>query len=440
VAVSGRNIVIPHLGRVEGHGGIFVKIVGNAVQEVNMDIFEGSRYYEALLKGKHFLDVQGIITRVCAICSASHTVAALTAIENALGVEQTERVHALRGLMLLGGTIESHALHVFALALPDFLGFDSVISMAASYPQEVAFALRLKQLGNQVQGLVGGRAVHPVNTLVGGFGRLPRHRELEGLRRELVAALDPLMRFVDLAATIPVPEWAAQPTVYLALRPYTDAFRFRGRSICTSRGEEYPIESYRDVVREYTVEHSHAKFSALASGETYMVGSLARLKLWGDLLRGRAAEAMAKLFPSGVVDNILLNNWAQLVELVHAVEHAAEVCEDLLGLPEADREMVAYQVRAGRGVGAIEVPRGTLFHEYEIDAEGRIVSANVITPTAQNLANTERDLRTAVEHLLAARQGDNDATLKLNLEMVARAYDPCISCSVHLTRLSPAAD
>ena len=435
MATSGRSIVIPHLGRVEGHGGIFVKIVGETVHEVNMDIFEGSRYYEALLVGKHFLDVQGIITRVCAICSANHTVAALTALENALGIRQTPRVHELRGLLLLGATIESHALHVFALALPDFLGFDSVISMAAKYPGEVAFALKLKQLGNRIQELVGGRAVHPVNTLVGGFGKLPQHKDLAAIRDELRAALDPLMGFVDLAATIPIPEWAAQPTVYVALRPFEDAYRFRGRAICTSRGEESPIESYREVVREFTVEHSHAKYSALASGETYMVGSLARLKLWSHFLRGRAREAFAKLFPNGVVDNILLNNWAQLVELVHSVENAAEVCDALLALPETGREMVEYEVRAGRGVGAIEVPRGTLFHEYEIDADGKVLSANVITPTAQNLANTERDLRTAVERLLQDETARGDAQLKLNLEMVARAYDPCISCSVHITRL-----
>lgn len=166
--------------------------------------------------------MQGIITRFCAICSASHTVAALTALEQALGIEPSQRVHTLRGLLLLGGTIKSHALHVFALALPDFPAFDSVLSMASSFPTEVTFALRLKQLGNRVQELIGGRAVHPVNPLVGGFGRLPRHRELEALRSELAASLDPLLRFVELAATIPVPEWAAQPTVYVALRPYEE--------------------------------------------------------------------------------------------------------------------------------------------------------------------------------------------------------------------------
>ncbi len=432
----GRTVTVSHLSRVEGHGGFHVRIVGDVVHEVAVDVFEGSRYYEALLKGKHFLEVQGIITRVCAICSANHTVAALTALEGALGIQQSERIHTLRGLLLLGATIESHALHVFALALPDFLGFDSVITMASKYPAEVAFALKLKQLGNRLQELVGGRAIHPINTLVGGFGKIPRHRELGAIRAELAAALDPLMGTVELVASLPVPDWATQPAVYVALRPYEEAFRFRGVSICTSRGEEFPIASYRDVIREFTVEHSHAKHSALASGETYMVGSLARLKLWGHYLKGRAREAFVRLFPDGVPDNVLLNNWAQLVELVHSVEHAVEVCDALLAMPEAEREMVEYEVRAGRGVGAIEVPRGTLFHEYEIDGEGRVVSANVITPTAQNLANVERDLRTAVEHLLAGNQPIEDSRLKLNLEMVARAYDPCISCSVHVTRLA----
>ncbi len=434
--MEARTITIPHLGRVEGHGGIFVKIVGDSVHEVNMDIFEGSRYYEALIRGKHFQEVQGIITRVCAICSANHTVAALTALEKALGIEPPDRIHRLRGLLLLGATIESHALHVFALALPDFLGFDSVIGMAAKYPTEVKFALKLKQLGNQIQELIGGRAVHPINTLVGGFGKLPSKIDLLMIRAQLAAVIDPLMESVALVRTLPVPEWGTEPTIYVALRPYDKSyFRFRGVSICTSRGDEHALDRYRDFVREFTVEHSHAKHAALASGETYMVGALARLKLWGDRFTGRAREAYEALFPGGVKDNILLNNWAQLVELVHCIERGVEVCDILLDMPEDGREMVDYEVRAGRGVGAIEVPRGTLFHEYEIDDDGRVVSANVITPTAQNLANTERDLRSAVEVLLR-RGGAEAATdrLRTSLEMVARAYDPCISCSVHVVR------
>jgi len=431
---STRTVTISHLGRVEGHGGIFVKIVGDEVADVNMDVYEGSRYYEALLRGKHFLEVQGIITRVCAICSASHTVAALTALEKALGIEQSERVHHLRGLLVLGATVESHALHVFALALPDFFGCDSVIALAGRFPEEVAFALRLKQLGNRIQELIGGRAVHPINTLVGGFGRLPSPEDIRSVRDELQRALDPLQHCVDLVAGLDVPSWAKQPTVYVALRPYEEAYRFRGDSICTSRGDEYPVDRYRDVVHEFTVEHSHAKHSALASGGSYMVGSLARLQLWGRYLTGRAREAFERLIPEGSGDNVILNNWAQLVELVHCVERGVEVCDLLLAMPPAEREMVDYEVRRGRGVGALEVPRGTLFHEYVLDDDGRVAAANVITPTAQNLASVERDMRVAAARMLEADRDMPEAGLRLGLEMVARAYDPCISCSVHVTR------
>jgi len=431
---TGRTVTISHLGRVEGHGGIFVRIVGDRIAEVNMDVYEGSRYYEALLRGKHFLEVQGIITRVCAICSASHTVAALTAIEKALGIVQSERVHHLRGLLVLGATVESHALHVFALALPDFFGCDSVIALAEHHPNEVTFALRLKQLGNRIQELIGGRAVHPINTLVGGFGRLPGPEEIRSVRDELQLVLDPLQRCVDLVAGLEVPCWANQPTVYMALRPYEEAYRFRGDSICTSLGEEYPVDRYREVVHEFTVEHSHAKHSALASGSCYMVGSLARLKLWGHYLEGRAREAFERLIPEGSGDNVILNNWAQLVELIHCVERGVEVCDLLLEMPPADREMVDYETRGGRGVGALEVPRGTLFHEYVLDDDGRVASANVITPTAQNLASVERDMRLAAARMLEEDRLTPESEIRLGLEMVARAYDPCISCSVHVTR------
>lgn len=430
-----RTVTIPHLGRVEGHGGIRVTLADARVTAVNMDIHEGSRYYEKLLVGKDFRDVQGIITRVCAICSADHTVAALAALEDALGLRVSERTSALRGLLLRGAAIESHALHVFALALPDFLGFDSVMAMAERFPDEVAFALRLKQLGNHIQAVVGGRAVHPINTLVGGFGRMPSHREIESLRRDLKDARDPLLGAVELVSSIDVPEWAAQPTLFVALRPRGSVFGFRGDVICTSDGAEYPVENYRDSVREFTVEHSTARHAALESGETYMVGSLARLRLWGDRLGGAAQQSLEALFPKGVADNVLLNTRAQLVETVYCVESAIQFCDSYLALDEVGSELLEVEARAGRGIGAIEAPRGTLFHEYELDDEGRVTAANVVTPTAQNLANIERDLRHSGDRLQQSG-GASDAELQRGFEMVARAYDPCISCSVHLVRVN----
>ena len=243
------------------------------------------------------------------------------------------------------------------------------------------------------------------------------------------------MQFVDIAGAIEVPTWAAQPTVFMALRPDDPVYRFRGTTICTSGGDTYPIESYREVVQEYTVEHSHAKHAALASGETYMVGALARLWFLSDRLRGRAREAFEQLFPDGVQSNILLNNWAQVVEIVHCLERGIVLCDELLSMPEMERDAIEYDIRAGRGVAAVEVPRGILLHEYEIDDQGKVVAANIVTPTAQNLANVERDLRVAVENLLPTGPPGGDAELQLDLEMVTRAYDPCISCSVHVVRV-----
>ncbi|MCC7144447.1 MAG: Ni/Fe hydrogenase subunit alpha [Candidatus Eisenbacteria bacterium] len=431
--MSKRTLSIPHLGRVEGHGGIYVRIEDDEVREVNLEVYEGSRYYEALLRGKHVDDVQGIITRVCAICSASHTVAALMGLEDALGITVSARTHTLRGLLLLGSTIESHALHIFALALPDFFHVPSVLELAASHPREVTFGLKLKQLGNRIQGGIGGRAIHPVNPRIGGFGREPDLGELRAIREELEKTLEPLAGAVELIASLPIPAWAERPALFLALRPYEEAFRFRGVAIVTSDGQEFAIDRYRDVVREFELPHSHAKHSTLAGSGSYMTGSLARLKLFGHYLTGRAAATRDRLFPDGVPDNVLWNTRAQLVELVHCAEHGIELIDELLASPREPESDAPHPIRAGRGVAAIEVPRGVLFHEYVINEEGRVIEANVITPTAQNLANVEGDLRSAAQSLL--RSPIDDVALKDDLEMVARAYDPCISCSVHVTRV-----
>ncbi len=262
------------------------------------------------------------------------------------------------------------------------------------------FALRLKQLGNRIQSIIGGRAVHPINTLVGGFGRLPSHKAIEDLRRELTAVIAPLMNSVELVASIDVPDWAGQPTLFVALRPRGQGFGFRGDEIHTSAGARYPVANYRETVREFTVEHSRASHAALESGETYMVGSIARLKLWGDRLAGHALQAFHQLFADGVPDNVLFNTRAQLVETVFCVESAIEWCDAFLALDEAKTELHPVEARAGRGIGAVEAPRGTLFHEYELDDKGQVIAANVITPTAQNLANVEHDLRGSGDRLL----------------------------------------
>jgi sulfhydrogenase subunit alpha len=423
-----RAIVVDHLARIEGHAGITVEIDGDRVEQVRFDIFEGLRLFEGLVRGRPVVEVAGIVSRICAICSGGHAITALEALERAMGIEVSRQTERLRELAFHGANIESHALHVFCLALPDLLNRASVIELSADAPETVAMALRLKKLGNTIQEVIGGRAVHPVNFAIGGFAKVPSHDELARLRDELTAGLADCERAVEAVAGVAVPAYADDPIRCAAIVP-RDGSYFFGDSIRLSDGRTIPVASYRQLTNERAVAHSTARHS-LADGAPYMVGALPRLTLNGNLVRGRARVAWTMLGPTVPCRNVVMNDIAQLVELVFSVEQALHIVEELLerGLTAEPRRR--YEARAGRGAAATEVPRGLLFHSYEIDAGGRIAAADVITPTAQNCAHVEEQFRAAVRREPHAA----DADLRHRLEIIARAYDPCVSCSVHVIR------
>jgi sulfhydrogenase subunit alpha len=425
-----RTIVVDHLSRVEGHAGIKVVLGDKNVERVEFDVFEGIRLFEGLVRGRHYSDVPAIVSRICAICSHGHTVTALQALENALGVVVTPQTRLLRDLGYQGASIESHALHVFCLALPDFLGHPGVISLAGASPDTVALALRLKKLGNTIQEVVGGRAVHPVNYVLGGFGRLPSTDELLRLQEALEAGRRDADAALEVLRTVPVPAFVQEPVRCAALVPEDDAFFF-GKLMRLSDGAEVPVEDYRALTNERPVPHSTAKHS-FHDGRSYMVGALARLTLHGDRIRGRARTAWDTLGLQLPSTNIVANNLAQFVELVYSIERANEIVTALLSNGVAAEAPVPGAARAGRGAAATEVPRGTLFHAAELDADGCVVAADVITPTAQNFSNAEDQFRATVRD----GAGEPDEVLRQRLEMVARAYDPCVSCSVHAIRVS----
>jgi len=428
-----KNIHIPHLGRVEGHGGIEIDIKDGEPIKVNLDIYEGSRFYEVLVLGKYYYEVPSIISRVCAICSASHTLAAQMAIENAFGVEVSKRTEFLRGLLIHGGMIESHSLHLAALVLPDLLGYDGVLNMAKDYPKEVSIALELKKLGNTLQELIGGRAIHPINALIGGFGKVPTKQELLSLKNSLSKGLEHALILVDLFKTFKISDYAESPTIYAALEPRDKTrYSFLGDYIITSLNERFPKEEFRKICHEGVVKHSHAKQS-LYSGKPFMTGALARINLNGEkYLQGKAKEIQEQLLPNLPSQNILHNNTAQMIELIHSIERALQLVDLIINEGLEPEDLAEFEVHAGKGVGALEAPRGTLYHYYEIDDEGKIVEADIVTPTAQNLANCEKDLRVSIENLI----NEPKEYLEFKLEIVARAYDPCISCAVHLVKLN----
>jgi len=426
-----QTITVDHIARVEGHGGIRVVLDGNEVREVAFDVFEGVRLLEGLVRGRSLEDVTGIVSRICAICSHGHSITSLQALENALEIETTPQTRKLRDLAYQGANIESHALHVFFLALPDLLGHPSVISLAGVNPEAVAMALRLKKLGNTIQEIVGGRAVHPVNYILGGFGRVPETEELVALQQEILARRADCARVVEILRSVKVPEFVRAPVRCAALAPEDDAFFFGDRIVVSDERGTIPVSEYRSLTNEYLVPHSHAKRSA-HDHRSYMVGALARLTLNGRYIGGLAREAWEELGLALPSDNILMNNVAQAIEMIYSIERALHLVSALLETGVAEEAPPSYRARACRGAAATEVPRGILFYSYELDEQGRVAAADVITPTAQNLSHVEDQMRAAAR--AGAVAGVPHDVLAQRLTVIARAYDPCISCSVHLVR------
>jgi sulfhydrogenase subunit alpha len=425
-----KTVVIEHLARVEGHGGITVELEGDTVGKVHFDVFEGARLLESLVRGKRYDEVAPILSRICSICSAAHSLTSLKATENAFAVRISPQTELLRELLYQGESIESHALHLFLLAAPDYLGFPSAIALAAHKPEAVRLGLRLKKLGNLIQETIGGRAIHPVNVVPGGFGTLPTVDQLIELRNALVEGMKDSDAVIDVMASLPPADFCHCETAYAALlSPNLGSYYAGDEVMVASNGNRSVVRAadYRMLANEQSVLHSHAKHSRF-SGRPFMVGSLARLTVNPQGWTGKLAVAMERLQLRLPARNPMDNNKAQAVELVSDVERALEIIELLLREGVKDERPAAVHVRAGTGTAITEAPRGLLIHSYTYDAEGRITAADVITPTALNAASMELHFRRVVEQ--CTERGE--AVIAKRLQMVARAYDPCISCSVHL--------
>jgi sulfhydrogenase subunit alpha len=427
-----RTIRIDHLARVEGHGGITVELDRDTVHRVEFNVFEGLRLLEGLVRGRSYEDVPQVVSRICAICSMAHAITCIKATEQAFGVVPSRQTELLRDLAFRGENIESHALHLFLLALPDYLGYPSATVMASTRRDAVQLGLRLKRLGNAIQELIGGRAIHPVNCLIGGFGKPPSIADLARLRGDLEQGMVDCQTAIDIWATLDAVDFIQDDIAFAALRSSAEYGYYSGAAISVLADGQLtavPAADYRSLTNERTVPHSHAKHSRYVD-RSFMVGALARLAINGGKLGGKAKTALAELDLMTPSTNPLDNNKAQAVELLFDVEYALDVVDRLLETSPSQEDPVPVAVREGAGVAVTEAPRGLLCYQLGFDGDGRITSADVITPTAMNAASVEDSLAQAV----AQSPDKTTAILTQKLEMVARAYDPCISCSVHLVR------
>ncbi len=406
--------------RVEGNGKAEIVIENGEVKEARVKIVEGPRFFELLTLGRYYWDVPDLEARICAICYLAHSFASVLGIERAFGVKVPEEIQLLRELGLIGEILESHALHLYLLVAPDLFGYPDAIRMASKHGELVREGLTIKSFGNYIREIIGGREIHGINIKPGGFGRYPTVEELEKIEKSCEALLRMAKRALNIFATQDV--FGAIPEYHIA----TDGYLY-GEKLIASDGETF---DYFEHIVERSLSYSFAKQSKY-KGNIFMVGALSRLMVKSDKLTPLAKELFEQHKEKLSQGYVSLNNLAQAIELVYAVERAKEIVGKLL-----DRgikgENISIEPKEGEGVGYVEAPRGVLIHHYRIDENGNIAYSNIITPTALNHALMELSLYEEARKQYGTL---DEESLRHKLEETVRAFDPCISCSVHLVRI-----
>jgi coenzyme F420-reducing hydrogenase alpha subunit len=417
------NIDVHHLTRVEGHGDIVVDVENGEIRKCRFEVVEAPRFFEAFVRGRPYYELSHITSRICGICSIGHATTSLQATEKALGVRPSEQTVLLRKLNFHGEMIDSHVLHTYMLVAPDFLDVGSVIPLVQSHPDVVLRALRIKKLSGDLCAMIAGRHTHPCAMAVGGFTHLPTEGELRDMRQRLLDARADMDETIALFATLPWPAFERE-TEYVSLSK-NDEYAYIDGTVVTTDGFSYPIEDYKKVTNEYLMPFSTAKWTR-HNRDAYMVGALARFNNNYDMLHPRAKEAAAKLGMKPPVYNTFLNSGAQAIEMVHCIEDAIELTDELLTKGIKPEEPVEVSTKTGEGVGSCDVPRGILFHHYTYE-DGICVAANCIIPTNQNYGNLNADMNAILPQIVDQPKDE----IRHKLEMLVRAYDPCISCSTH---------
>ncbi|MGO9234167.1 MAG: Ni/Fe hydrogenase subunit alpha [Methylocella sp.] len=421
-----KTIKVDYLARVEGEGAIKVVVRDGAVESAEFRIFEPPRFFEALLRGRAFTEAPDITARICGICPVAYQMSTVHAMENALGLAVTGPLRDLRRLLYCGEWIESHALHIYMLHAPDFLGYDGAIDMARDHGDAVRRGLALKKVGNEILSLLGGREIHPINVRVGGFYRTPRRRELDPLAERLKWAREAALETVRWVAAFDFPD-VERDYEFVALR-HADEYPFNEGRIISSRGLDITAGEYEDHFEETHVERSTALHSHLRERGAYLVGPLARYSLNFDRLSRLAQEVARDVGLGQKCSNPYRSIVVRAVEELYACDEALRIID---GYVEPDFPAVAAEPRAGTGYAATEAPRGLLYHRYRLDSDGAITKARIVPPTSQNQASIEEDL---VSFIGGSLDLPDDA-LRHRCEQTVRNYDPCISCSTHFLQL-----
>jgi len=420
-----RELVVSALARIEGESALRIVVSDGQVTDVQLRIYEPPRFFEAFLRGRQHTEVADITSRICGICPVAYQASAWQAIEAVCGIEPTEPISALRRLLYCGEWISSHALHIYMLHAPDFLGYPDVVAMARDHRAIVERGLRLKKAGNAVLETIGGRAIHPVNTRVGGFYRAPLPAELTSIAEKLRQALDDALATTAWVAGFDFPDYELDCDLLAVTKP--DEYAIESGTVTSARGLTFPAQNFSAHVVEHQVPHSTA-LHATFDGRLFLTGPLARYTISSASLSPVARQAARAAGHGDTCRNPHRSIVVRAVEIVYAITEALRIIDSY---ERPDPAFIPVPPAAGEGHGVSEAPRGLLYHRYRLDQDGHIESAAIVPPTSQNQAAIEADLRRTA----AARLQLPDAELTAACERTIRNYDPCISCSAHFLKL-----
>ncbi|UCD03197.1 MAG: Ni/Fe hydrogenase subunit alpha [Candidatus Aenigmatarchaeota archaeon] len=422
-----KSYTLESLTKVEGHARLDVEMDGKNVKKAEIAVFEPSRYFEHMVRGKPFDLVPTISQRICGICSVMHTVAAIKAVENGTGIKPSPQTVDLRRLLLHASNLHSHTAHLFFFTAPDYLGVDDVMGIARKHKKKMELAIELQKRSSDIVKQIGGRSIHPVNCRVGYFNSVPDLGEVESMTEQFREIKQLSTEAAELFLSFKYPKFENK-TQYLALQEKGVYDLYEG-SVSVFGGKGFTVPCYRKNIEEETIQRSTAKY-AMYKGKPYMTGALARLNISGSRLSPSAKKLLRKHKIKVPNFSTFTNNIAQAVEMVHLCDRALEILGkyDKSGFKEEKKQV---KPKAGEGVAACEAPRGTLYHHYRFSPSGKCTYANIITPTCQNVRNMEYDMQQWMPSIIK----ESDANVKKKLEMLIRAYDPCFSCSTHFLEL-----
>ncbi len=424
--MNNKTIKVDYLARVEGEGALYVKIKNDRVTDVKLKIYEPPRFFEAFLRERKYIEAPDITARICGICPIAYQMSSVHAMEDAFGIRIDGQLRQLRRLIYCGEWIESHALHIYMLHAPDFLGYSDVIHIARDYPDLVQRALQMKKAGNAIVALLGGREIHPVNVRVGGFYKVPSKQELRQLAEILKRGRDVALETVLWTAQLPFPDFE-QDYEFVALQ-HPAEYPFNEGRLVSNKGLDISVQEYENHFAEEHVAYSNALHSVLKERGAYFVGPMARYNLNFDRLSSLAQQAAREAGLAPICSNPFKSIIVRSVEMLYAFDEALRLIEEY-EVPE--QPSVEIHPRSATGYGCTEAPRGILYHRYKLNDEGSILDAKIIPPTSQNQKIIENDLLHYVKQFINLPEEQ----LTWQCEQAIRNYDPCISCSTHFLKL-----